>query len=65
MSNPPYVKSADIATLAPEVTLQDSGELVTGAFTFGVPHPPGYPLHAMAARLAIIALLTAGVVSAT
>jgi hypothetical protein len=26
--------------MAPEVTLQDSGELVTGAFTFGVPPPP-------------------------
>ena len=33
--------------LAPEVTLQDSGELVTGAFNFGVPHPPGYPLWAL------------------
>ena len=33
--------------MAPEVTLQDSGELVTGAFTFGVPHPPGYPLWAL------------------
>ena len=32
--------------MAPEVTLQDSGELVTGAFNFGVPHPPGYPLWA-------------------
>jgi len=32
--------------MAPEVTLQDSGELVTGAFSFGVPHPPGYPLWA-------------------
>jgi len=32
--------------MAPEVTLQDSGELVTGAFTFGVPHPPGYPIWA-------------------
>ena len=30
--------------MAPEVTLQDSGELVTGAFTFGVAHPPGYPI---------------------
>src|SRR5664279_5269592 len=37
--------------MAPEVTLQDSGELVTGAFTFGVPHPPGYPLWAFAAFL--------------
>ncbi len=31
-------------TLAPEVTLQDSGELATGSFYAGVPHPPGYPL---------------------
>lgn len=35
-----------LKNMAPEVTLQDSGELVTGAFTFGVPHPPGYPLWA-------------------
>lgn len=33
--------------MSPEVTLQDSGELVTGAFNFGVPHPPGYPLWAL------------------
>ena len=26
--------------------MEDSGELVTGAFNFGVPHPPGYPLWA-------------------
>lgn len=32
--------------MSPEVTLQDSGELVTGAFNFGVPHPTGYPLWA-------------------
>src|ERR1700674_2104153 len=32
--------------MAPEVTMEDSGELVTGAFNFGVPHPPGYPLWA-------------------
>jgi tetratricopeptide (TPR) repeat protein len=31
-------------TLAPEVTLEDSGELSTGAFYAGVPHPPGYPI---------------------
>jgi len=27
--------------MSPEVTMEDSGELVTGAFNFGVPHPPG------------------------
>lgn len=31
-------------TLAPTVTLEDSGELVTGSAHLGVPHPPGYPL---------------------
>ncbi|PWU11157.1 MAG: hypothetical protein C5B50_23925 [Verrucomicrobia bacterium] len=31
-------------TLAPEVTLEDSGELATGSFYAGIPHPPGYPL---------------------
>jgi thioredoxin-like negative regulator of GroEL len=32
--------------MSPSVTLQDSGELVTGSYNFGVPHPPGYPLWA-------------------
>ncbi|AKJ64316.1 DUF2723 domain-containing protein [Kiritimatiella glycovorans] len=30
-------------TLAPTVTLEDSGELVTASDYLGVPHPPGYP----------------------
>src|ERR1700749_4493123 len=34
-------------TLAPELTLEDSGELVTGAFYAGIPHPPGYPFWAI------------------
>jgi tetratricopeptide (TPR) repeat protein len=38
--------SAYFYFMSPEVTLQDSGELVTGAFHFGVPHPTGYPLWA-------------------
>lgn len=29
---------------APGVTFEDSGELVSAALDFGVPHPPGYPL---------------------
>ncbi|HOC56227.1 MAG TPA: DUF2723 domain-containing protein [Verrucomicrobiota bacterium] len=33
-----------LMTLAPELTLEDSGELVTGAFYAGIPHPPGYPV---------------------
>lgn len=31
-------------TLAPSVTLEDSGELIVAADYLGVPHPPGYPL---------------------
>src|SRR6266704_2958874 len=31
-------------TLAPDLTLQDSGELAVGSFYAGVPHPPGYPV---------------------
>jgi tetratricopeptide (TPR) repeat protein len=37
-----------ICTLAPNVTLEDSGELITAAAKFGVGHPPGYPLWTMA-----------------
>jgi tetratricopeptide (TPR) repeat protein len=33
--------------LAPEVTLEDSGELSTGSFWAGIPHPPGYPFWAI------------------
>ena len=32
------------ATLAPTVTLEDSGELVVASDYLGVPHPPGYPI---------------------
>jgi len=32
-----------VYTLAPNVTLEDSGEFITAAMHFGVPHPPGYP----------------------
>ena len=31
-------------TLAPELTLEDSGELVVGSMYAGIPHPPGYPV---------------------
>ena len=40
-----------VLTLSPSVTLEDSGELITGAATFGVPHPPGYPLWTMSGFL--------------
>lgn len=32
-----------LLTLAPTVTLEDSGELVVASDYLGVPHPPGYP----------------------
>lgn len=33
-----------ILTLAPDLTLEDSGELAVGSYYAGVPHPPGYPV---------------------
>lgn len=33
-----------VYTLAPTVTLEDSGELAVGSDHLGVPHPPGYPI---------------------
>lgn len=35
---------------APLVTTGDSGELIAAAFTLGIPHPPGYPVYAMAGK---------------
>ncbi|MEJ0089834.1 MAG: DUF2723 domain-containing protein [Limisphaerales bacterium] len=37
------VWAAYLLTLAPEVTLEDSGELCTASYYAGIPHPPGYP----------------------
>jgi transmembrane protein TMEM260 (protein O-mannosyltransferase) len=39
-------------TLAPTVTLTDSGELIIAAYGLGVAHPPGFPLWVMLAHLA-------------
>jgi hypothetical protein len=41
-----------IWTLAPTVTLVDSGELIVAARFLGVAHPPGFPLYMMLAHLA-------------
>jgi hypothetical protein len=41
-------------TLAPTVGAGDSGELILAAESLGVPHPPGYPLWTLLARLAAI-----------
>lgn len=39
-----------LLTLAPELTFWDSGELIYGAVTLGVPHSPGYPSFCMLGR---------------
>jgi tetratricopeptide (TPR) repeat protein len=36
-----------LLTLAPELTLEDCGELCTASFYAGIPHPPGYPFWAI------------------
>src|SRR5437867_1253380 len=41
-------------TLAPTVTLVDSGELIVAAYFLGVAHPPGFPLYILLAHLASI-----------
>jgi tetratricopeptide (TPR) repeat protein len=38
---------AYLFTLAPELTLEDSGELCTASYYAGIPHPPGYPFWAI------------------
>ncbi|HKV41890.1 MAG TPA: DUF2723 domain-containing protein [Blastocatellia bacterium] len=43
-----------IQTLAPTVTLVDSGELIVAARYLGVAHPPGTPLYIMLAHLATL-----------
>jgi tetratricopeptide (TPR) repeat protein len=45
-------------TLAPTVTLVDSGELTVAVRTLGVAHPPGFPLYVLLAHL--VALLPLG-----
>ena len=36
-----------VYTLAPTVTLEDSGELAVASDYMGVPHPPGYPIWSL------------------
>jgi len=40
-----------LLTLAPTVTSEDSGELITAACHLGVPHPPGYPLWCLLGKV--------------
>ncbi|HKP87211.1 MAG TPA: DUF2723 domain-containing protein [Blastocatellia bacterium] len=41
-------------TLAPTVTLVDSGELIVAARALGVAHPPGFPLYVLLSHLATL-----------
>ncbi len=41
-------------TLAPTVTLVDSGELILAARSLGVAHPPGFPLYVLLAHIATL-----------
>ena len=44
-----------LLTLAPTITWAhdggDGGDLITAAYTLGVPHPPGYPIYCLLGRL--------------
>jgi hypothetical protein len=40
-----------LCTLAPTVTLEDSGEFIAAAYSTGIPHEPGYPLFTLIGRL--------------
>lgn len=44
-----------LLTLAPDLTWEnfgvDGGELITAAYTWGVPHPPGYPTYVILGKL--------------
>lgn len=59
-----------ILTICPDVYVGDSGEFISNAFTLGYNHTPGYPLHILISRIAILILpflsvpLTVNLVSA-
>jgi Protein O-mannosyl-transferase TMEM260-like len=40
-----------LITLAPTISFFDSGELISGAYTLGVAHPPGYPVYMTIGKL--------------
>lgn len=41
-----------ILTLSPTISVGDSPELISSAYTLGIAHPPGYPLFSLLGRLA-------------
>ncbi|MEK6645531.1 MAG: tetratricopeptide repeat protein [Candidatus Firestonebacteria bacterium] len=40
-----------LKTICPTVFVGDNGELVVGAYTLGIPHPPGYPLFCIFGKI--------------
>src|ERR1017187_9017147 len=40
-----------VLTLAPSISFEDSGELITAAYSLGIPHEPGYPLFTLFGKL--------------
>lgn len=43
-------------TLHPSITAGDSGEISAAVFSMGIPHPSGYPLYVIIAKLLTLAL---------
>ena len=41
-------------TMARSIAVGDAGELALAASVVGIPHPPGYPLYTLLARLAFV-----------
>jgi hypothetical protein len=40
-----------LMTIAPTLSFFDSGEMIAGAYTLGVSHPPGYPVYVTLGKL--------------
>ncbi len=40
-----------LLTVAPTISFFDSGELISGAYTLGISHPPGYPVYVTLGKL--------------
>ncbi|HLB25271.1 MAG TPA: DUF2723 domain-containing protein [Nitrospirota bacterium] len=52
---PLFIFAASMAvyllTIAPTISFFDSGEMIAGAYTLGVAHPPGYPVYVTLGKL--------------